>query len=219
MLAYYKRISFLIVGLWLFALGSVLTMKANIGYTPWNCFHQGLSNYLHISIGTAANTTGCLIFLLVCIFRERIGIGTIGNMLAVGWIMDILLWTDVIPLMHTPVAKGSMFVFGMMVIAVGSYYYMSSAFGAGPRDSLLVILSRKMKVKVGYCSIIIEGMAALTGFFMGGSLGIGTIFGALGQGLCIHLVFSCKQYDPVQTVHESLTDSVNKIYQKIIRSL
>ncbi len=98
---YGLRIVLMLLGLFLCALGSVITMRANLGFTPWNVFHQGIHNVTGITIGTANTLVGMFILCIDLLLRERIGLGSICNMLLIGPFTDFVIWTDVLPTMDT----------------------------------------------------------------------------------------------------------------------
>ncbi len=74
------RILRLLFGLFLFASGSVLVMKANLGFGPWEVFQAGLTNYLPLTIGQATVLVSVMIVGLIILLKEKIGIGTLANM-------------------------------------------------------------------------------------------------------------------------------------------
>lgn len=204
--SYGLRIVLMLLGLFLCALGSVITMRANLGFTPWNVFHQGIHNVTGITIGTANTLVGMFILCIDLLLRERIGLGSICNMLLIGPFTDFVIWTDLLPTMDTWHTGLLMLVAGMMVVGFGTYLYIRSQFGAGPRDSLMVATARKTHFKPGYCRIAIEATVTLLGFFMGGPVGLGTLVGAFGQGLCLQLIFQLTRFKPTEIHHENFVD-------------
>ncbi len=46
----------------------------------------------------------------------------------------------------------------------------------------------------------------LLGFFMGGPVGLGTLVGAFGQGLCLQLIFQLTRFKPTEIHHENFVD-------------
>ena len=107
-----------------------------------------------------------------------------------------------------------MLLAGLFFITMGSYFYIKSAFGAGPRDYLMVVLTRKTKIPVGICRTIIELLAILVGWLLGGMVGIGTIISAIGIGFFIQITFKVLNFDIVSVKHESLLDTINTVMKK-----
>lgn len=181
-------------------------MRANLGFVPWNVFHQGIHNMAGITIGTANTLVGMVILCIDLLLHERIGLGTICNMLLIGPFTDFVIWTNWLPTMHGWLSGLGMMVIGMFVVGFGTYLYIKSQFGAGPRDSLMVAASRKSGFKPGYCRIAIEATVTMLGFFMGGPVGVGTLIGAFGQGICLQLIFQAMRFRPTEIHHENFTD-------------
>jgi uncharacterized membrane protein YczE len=198
----------LVFGLFLYAVGIVLTMQANVGYAPWDVFHAGLARVSGISFGMVSILVGLAIVVLSLALGEKLGFGTFCNMVLIGVFLDVLLQGHLIPRMDNAVAGYACLLAGLMVIAVGSYFYMGSGFGAGPRDSLMMALTRRTGLPVGLCRAIIELLAVGTGWLMGGLLGLGTVVAALGIGFCVQLVFRVLRFDPGLVRHETLAGTL-----------
>ena len=117
------------LGLLLYGLGIIITMKANIGYAPWEVLHSGISQTFGISIGLVNTGVGTLIVLIVFLMGEKIGIGTIFNMFMIGLFMDLILFLDFIPTIQNWWFGLMMLVLGLFTIAFGTYFYISSEIG------------------------------------------------------------------------------------------
>lgn len=209
MTPYLIRFVKLIFGLFLYALGIVFAIQANIGYAPWEVFHVGLSQTFGISIGTASIAIGALIVVLVMLLGEKIGIGTILNMFLIGIFLDWILLLDWIPGAATFPVGVAMLILGLFTIALGSYYYIDSAFGAGPRDSLMVALTRMTKLPVGLCRSGVEITVVLIGWKLGGMVGIGTVLAAFGIGFCVQTTFRALKFDATAIQHETLGQTLS----------
>ncbi|MCL2318504.1 MAG: hypothetical protein FWC45_00335 [Treponema sp.] len=204
---FYIRLLNIIIGLFLYALGIVITIRANIGYAPWDVLHIGIANTLGLSIGTISISVGLIIIVIVKIMGERLGLGTILNILLIGIFLDIILKINIIPKMNNLFFGSIMLILGLFIISLGSYFYIKSAFGAGPRDSLMVVLARKTKIPVGICRSTIELLATLGGWLLGGMVGIGTVISVIGIGFCIQLTFKILKFDVTAIRHETLSDT------------
>ena len=158
---FYFRLLRLIWGIFLYALGIVITINAHIGYAPWDVFHMGISKTLGISFGTASIFVGVFIVIITVLLGEKIGLGTILNMLLIGIFIDILLSFNIIPISNNLFSGILTMILGLFVISLATYFYIGSAFGAGPRDSLMVSLTRKTGLPIGICRGIIEFIAIL----------------------------------------------------------
>lgn len=201
---FYIRLLRLLGGLFLYALGIVVTMNAQIGYAPWDVFHVGVAKTVGISIGNASIIIGLIVVIIAVLLGEKIGIGTILNMLLIGVFLDIFIKLNIIPKTNNFFLGIIMIIIGLFIISLASYFYIGSAFGAGPRDSLMVAITRKTGLSVGLCRGTIELLAALVGWKLGGMLGIGTIISAVIIGFCVQVTFKLFKFDPTKIKHETL---------------
>ncbi len=201
---FYIRLLRLFCGLFLYAVGIVVTLNANIGYAPWEVFHVGFSKTTGISLGTASIIVGAIILILTILLGEKVGLGTILNMVLIGVFLDVILGLHIIPSTHNFAIGILMLIAGLFIIALASYFYIGSAFGAGPRDSLMVALTRKTRLPVGVCRGTIELLAVFAGWRLGGMFGIGTIISAFAIGFCVQTTFKLLRFDTTKIQHETL---------------
>ena len=206
-----RRLARLMWGLFLFALGIAITLNAQIGYAPWDTFHVGLSTTIGISIGTASISVGLVIMLLTVSLREKIGLGTILNMFAIGSFLDLILALNILPVAPNLPLGIAMLILGLIIISFGSYFYMDSGFGAGPRDSLMVALTRKTRLPIGVCRAGIEGFALFLGWRLGGMVGVGTILSVFLTGFFVQWTFKLMKFDATQVQHETLGETVRAL--------
>jgi len=201
---FYNRLLHLIGGLALYALGIVVTMNANIGYDPWEVLHVGIAKTTGISIGTALIIVGVIIGIIAVLLGEKLGLGTILDIVLIGVFLDIILKFHVIPLANNLATGIIMLIIGLFIIALGSYFYIKSGFGAGPRDSLMVALTRKTILPIGICRGIIELLAVIVGWRLGGKVGIGTVISAFAIGFCVQVTFKLLKFDVTEVKNETL---------------
>ena len=169
---FFLRILSMIIGLFFYALGIVLTIRANIGYPPWDVFHVGLANKIGFSLGIIISAVGVIIVIIVTLLKEKFGLGTICNIIMIGLFIDIIFLIDIIPELENLIIGSLMLISGLFIIAIGSYFYIKSGFGVGPRDNLMVVLARRTKLPVGLCRGLIELLATLIGWLLGGMIGL-----------------------------------------------
>lgn len=178
-------------GLFLFALGTVMTLRANIGLSPWDVLADGIRLRTVLTFGIAVIAIGAILIVATLIGGVRPGIGTVANMLLIGIFADLMLATG----LGKSLMDAEMFVRvlldlgGIATIGIGSALYIGAELGTGPRDSLMVLLSRKAKLRIGVARGIIEGTALLAGIALGGRAGIGTALFALGIGPAVDVAF------------------------------
>ena len=205
------RILNMIIGIIFYSLGIAATIKANIGYAPWDVFHVGLANTLGFSIGFSTILTGIVIVLITVLLGEKIGFGTISNMILLGIFLDIILYINIIPIPKNIIISILMLVAGLFIISIGSYFYIGAAFGAGPRDSLMIVLTKKTKFSVGIWRSTIELLATVFGWLLGGMVGIGTVISVVVIGFCIQITFRILRFDITSIKHESLLDTLKTL--------
>lgn len=207
-----QRMPRLILGLFLYALGIYVTIRANIGYAPWDVFHTGISKASGMTLGLSSIVVGVVIGLLAVLLGEKIGLGTVANMVVVGLFIDVLIQWDPIPINQNFWLGIPMMILGLYIIAFATYFYIGTGFGAGPRDSLMVALTRKTGLPVGICRIGIELAALATGWYLGGPVGIGTVISALGSGFCVQTTFKLMKFNITSVKHETLADTWRLIH-------
>ena len=217
MFNFINRLARLLLGLFLYSLGIVFTIKANIGYAPWDVFHAGLARTFGMTIGNWSIIVGAVLIAVTVLMGEKIGLGTLLNMVLIGLFLDILLNIPLIPVMKDWVTGLALMTAGLFVISVASYYYIGSGLGAGPRDSLMVALTRKTGLPVGFCRGSIELTAVVTGWLLGGMAGVGTVISGFAIGFCIQLTFRLLRFDPAGVMHVNLWDTFKALKKPVIR--
>lgn len=175
-----RRLPRLLVGLVVFGLGVAMLILADLGLAPWEVLHQGISFRTGVPIGTVGIITGALVLLLWIPLRERIGIGTIANVIVIGIVIDITLWLapDTV---SSPVQQWTLLIGGTLVVALGSGVYIGVGLGPGPRDGLMTGLGRR-GIPIGLARAVIELSVLVIGWLLGGTIGIGTLVFAFGVG-------------------------------------
>nr|WP_312576910.1 hypothetical protein [Sedimentibacter sp.] len=204
------RISKLIFGLFIYSLGLVLSINANIGLAPWDAFSIGVSLVSGISYGKVSIITGIFILFIVVIFlKEKIGLGTILNTILIGAFVDMLQSLNVIPYMTNFFLGILMLLTGQLVVSIASYFYISTGLGCGPRDSLMVGLSKKFSnVPIGAIRGGIEGTVLIIGWILGAKVGLGTVIAVFGMGFIIQTTFKLFHFDVKSVIHESILQTI-----------
>lgn len=171
----------LITGLFLFAESIVLMVKAQMGLGPWDIFHIGVVRVSGLPLGQVSIVTGLAIIIVAFVAtREKPGAGTIANMVLIGLFVD---WTyGYVPAMTEFPLQFAMFVGGMVLMGLASAVYIGAGLGAGPRDSLMLGLSRATGMSIRLTRTIIEAAVFVIGFFLGGAFGLGTVLFVIGIG-------------------------------------
>ncbi|MDP4105377.1 MAG: hypothetical protein Q8935_10525 [Bacillota bacterium] len=206
---YVKRTIRLIFGLFLYALGSFLSIQANIGLAPWEAFSMGGAYLTHISYGNIVVITGFVIIAIDFAFKEKIGFGTILNAILIGKFVDLIQFVNIVPMMTNFWLGILILLLGQVAICIGSYFYIGASLGCGPRDALMVALGKRMpKVPIGAIRGLIEGTVLIIGWLLGAKVGIGTVISVFGIGLILQFTFKILRFDVKNIKHESVADTV-----------
>ena len=195
------RIARLFLGLFGYALGVVMTLRADLGYGPWDVFHQSVALHLGLTFGRAIMLTSLVIVLITLFMKENVGFGALCNMIFIGIFTDKLLSWNLIPLMRSFVSSVAMLFGSLFVMAAATFLYIGAGYGAGPRDSLMVGLTKRTGKPVGLCRSCLEGTFLLIGWLLGGNAGIGTVIHVFGIGAAVQIVFYVMRFD-VKTIHQ-----------------
>lgn len=209
------RIARLFLGLFLYAVGIVMTINANLGLAPWDVFHQGLAKIFHVTMGQAGISVGIIITVLNIFLNERIGWGSIGNMLFIGLFLDFLMFHKSIPVFDSIIPSFFMMLLGMFVIGIASYFYISAGLGSGPRDGLMVALTKRTGKSVSFIRNAIEVSVLIMGYILGGFVGIGTPIMALTVGHFVEFAFKLFKFDVGAVQHRFIDDDV-KFLRKLL---
>ena len=187
---YAEKLARCITGLAFFGFGIALFLRANLGLAPWDIFHKGLSKKLDISIGIVIVGVGLLLLLLWIPLRQRPGVGTILNAIEIGLVVNLTK-----PLIGEPdqlIIRALMVIAGVLVIGLGSALYIGAGLGSGPRDGLMLGLSKRSivgrQISIRLARTVIELTVMVAGLFLGGSIGVGTLIFMFGIGPLVQLI-------------------------------
>lgn len=205
---YGKRAGWLVLGCLVSAVGIVMMLQANIGLEPWSVLQQGMAQSWSISYGTASVIVGAVAIGVAVICGEGFGFGTIGNITLCAFFIDALLALNWIPKMQSLFSGILMLVGGLEILVIGTWLYMRSTLGAGPRDSLMVALARKTGRSVGLCRAVVEVFVILAGYLLGGQVGWGTLISAVGLGSLFNLNFRLLHFRAAELHQENLAETV-----------
>ena len=201
------------IGLLIFSLGVHLTIRANLGLAPWDCLGMGISFQTPLNYGLSMTMTSVIILFVDILMKEKIGFGTIIDALLTGNAVQLFNDIDPFPETTNTFVGILIIVAGLALMAIGQYFYMSSAQGCGPRDALLVGLGQRLsRLPIGVVQIILWGTVLLTGWLLGGPVGIGTIVSTFGSGIVMQTVFTFIKFEPRAIEHRSVIDTLNILY-------
>ena len=181
----------LISGLAFFAFGIVLLLESRLGLSPWDVLSQGIAKHSPLSFGNANIASALVVLVLARRLGARIGPGTVANAVLIGLFLDVFLGLDAVRRLgeQSLGVRAGELVVGIAVIGAATALYIGAALGAGPRDSLMLVVSRRTGARVGVVRTAIESVVTVVGFLLGGKVGIGTLAFALGIGLAVEASF------------------------------
>ena len=181
-----KRWIFLLLGFACYGLAIAMMVRADLGLGPWDAFHQGIARQLGLKIGTAAMIVGAVVMLGWLPLKQKPGIGTVMNVLCIGPMTNIAL-----DYVHTPdriVGRWDLLLGGILVISIGSALYLPPRLGAGPRDGLMLGLHQKFGLSIRVARTLVEVSVLVAGYFLGGTIGYGTLAFACLIGPLVHFM-------------------------------
>lgn len=170
----------LMVGLFLLAAGIVSILKSNLGMGPWSVFHVGVTNHLPLTLGRVTQIVGFAIIVGSLFLGIYPGVGTVLNMFFVGVFIDLV--NPLVPPMEDLLFQAALLLCGITLIGLGSGLYINANLGAGPRDGLMLGLHKKTGKSIRLVRNSMEITVLVTGFFLGGPVGVGTVAFALAVG-------------------------------------
>ena len=196
------------VGLLLFSFGFYLQLVANVGLASWQCLNQGLSMSLSITFGQASILVSVFVVIADFLLHEPIGIGTILDAFLVGWGTDFFIWLDLIPYQTNFGAGLAVMALAIVIMSIAQSIHMKEGLSCGPRDALMVAIGKRLPmVSVGTVCIVMSLIVLTIGYFLGGSIGLGTVINLFGAGIIMDAVFHLLHFDPRVIKHESLWET------------
>jgi uncharacterized membrane protein YczE len=193
------RLAFLLFGLAVFAAGIVCIYESELGLSPWDVLNQGIAEHTRLSFGTANIAVALVILAVARRLDVRIEVGTVANAVLVGTFVDLFLRLPAVQALgDDPLAiRIGLLVGGILLVGLATALYLGAAMGAGPRDSLMLGVTRRVHARIGVVRTWIEATATLVGFALGGTVGVGTLAFAFGIGPAIELSFALLRRSPL----------------------
>lgn len=183
------------IGFALFGLSIALTIRANLGTGTWSVFEVALSQITGLTVGTITVIVGFTVLIGALALREKVGWGTLGNILSIGPWLDLALW--LIPSVEKNlILQSAMLLGGVLAQGIASAVYIGVDAGAGPRDSLMLALHRTTRLSLRVARGSVEITVFILGWFLGGPAGIGTAVFALLIGPSVQWAFKIFNVHP-----------------------
>ena len=165
------------------------------GVDAFTCMNLGVSGFLHVGFGTWQLLVNlCILAVVFFLGRENIGLGTVVNMVFVGYIADFLCWLalEVLGLHAGLPGRIAFLAVGSLFAALGCALYMAAELGVSPYDSVAILLEKQTKGKLPFrtarvlsdvtCVVIGVAFCLLGKNELREIVGLGTILNALFNG-------------------------------------
>ena len=176
---------FLCFGLMLFGLGEGLLIVSFTGASPWSVLAQGISLNLNLSIGTITLLISIAVLILWIPLGQKPGMGTIFNALIIALMIDLCI--KFVPTPTNYFYQLILAVVSVITVGIGGGIYLVSNLGAGPRDGLMIGLQKVTNLPVALVRAILEISVVSVGWYLGGTVGVGTLLFAFGIGPAVAL--------------------------------
>ena len=176
---------FLCFGLSLFGLGEGLLIVSFTGASPWSVLAQGISLNVNLSIGTITLLISIAVLILWIPLGQKPGMGTIFNALIIAIMIDLCI--KYVPTPSNYIYQLILAVISVIMVGIGGGIYLVSNLGAGPRDGLMIGLQKITNFPIAVVRATLEISVVSVGWYLGGTVGVGTLLFAFGIGPCVAL--------------------------------
>ena len=176
---------FLCFGLSLFGLGEGLLIVSFTGASPWSVLAQGISLNVNLSIGTITLLISIAVLILWIPLGQKPGMGTIFNAVIIAIMIDLCI--KYVPTPSNYIHQLLLAVISVIMVGIGGGIYLVSNLGAGPRDGLMIGLQKLTNFPIAVVRATLEISVVSIGWYLGGTVGIGTLLFAFGIGPCVAL--------------------------------
>ena len=174
---------FLIFGLIIFGFGEGLLILSTTGNSPWSVLAEGISKNSKLSIGAATFLVSVTVLFLWIFLRQKPGLGTIFNIIIISGMIDVTLYFFDPP--SSNILKYLLAIFSVMLVGIGSGIYLVANLGPGPRDGLMTGLTKMTNLPIALVRACLEISVVIVGWYLGGTVGVGTLIFAFGIGPCV----------------------------------
>ena len=181
----FSTLFFCCFGLMLFGLGEGLLIISFTGASPWSVLAQGISLNVNLSVGMITFLISIFVLILWIPLNQKPGIATILNALIIALMIDLCI--KYVPTPSNYYNQLILAIVSVITVGIGGGIYLISNLGAGPRDGLMVGLQKKTNLPIALVRATLEITVVSIGWYLGGTVGIGTLFFAFGIGPCVAL--------------------------------
>lgn len=174
-LNYIVRVIVFVAGIFVLAMGAATVITADVGVATWDVLHIGLADISGFSVGRWVQIVGVLMVLSASAFeRERPKLGSMLNIIVVGFFLNLILDSEMLPVFKGLLSRSIELVVGVTLMGTGSGMYVASKVGAGPRDGVTLLIAKRFSLSVRLSRTILEMAALAAGWSIGGPVAFGT---------------------------------------------
>jgi uncharacterized membrane protein YczE len=185
----------ILLGNALFALGIVSFLHADLGMNTWAVLDVGIVMHTGLTLGQATQLTGAFALLLAWVLGFPPGFATLASVYSMGYFVDVVLLYSLIPWQTSPFEQCVLLLTGIALFGAGTFFHVNPKLGAGPRDSLMMALLRRLNRPVSQVRLGLELLVLAIGYLLGGPVGIGTVVSAMLVGYAVEFAFRLGNYD------------------------
>lgn len=185
----------ILLGNILFALGIASFLHADLGMNTWAVLDVGIVGHSSLTLGQSTQLTGLIALLLAWGLGFPPGFATIISVYSMGWFVDAVLLQGLVPQSTDIIIRCMLLIAGIALFGAGTFFYVNPRMGAGPRDSLMMVLIRRLDRPVSHVRTGLELTILAVGYLLGGPVGVGTIASAVLVGYAVDLAFRLGRYD------------------------
>ena len=214
---YARRIIVCMLGLAVCGLGNFLCVRAgDVGTGAWISLAVGISALSSVSFGTATFLISIGIIVIDIFGRGKLGIGSILNAIFVAAFSDMYLnLLHFIPEADSQLTGLLFTLTGQALVSFGTVLYMTSALGAGPRDTLMLIIGKKLpRFPIGAVRFCLESCVLLAALLLGAPFGLGTVAVMLLQATIFQFACNICRFEPRSVRHEDMIDTAKKLFSR-----
>ena len=166
-------------------MGEGLLIVSFTGASPWSVLAQGISLNVNLSIGTITLLISIVVLILWIPLKQKPGIGTIFNALIIAIMIDVCI--KFVPTPENYISQIILAVVAVLTVGLGGGIYLVANLGPGPRDGLMIGLQEISNLPIAVVRAFLEISVVAVGWYLGGTVGIGTLLFAFGIGPAVAL--------------------------------
>jgi uncharacterized membrane protein YczE len=180
-----RRIVMMCIGVFLLGFSISLAVYANFGTDPCTCLNLGVSGKIGLQFGTWQLIFNCIVLIFMFLLsRDLIGIGTLVNMVSIGFLVDFFRWlySELLPSQPTFPVRILLMIFALLLLSFSAALYIYPNLGVSPYDSLGFMVSKHLHIQFRWCRILCDVLAVLVGWLCGSVVGVSTVITAFCMG-------------------------------------